>query len=309
MTAIWHGDGAEWRLLSPSDFPDEAALHRLVEDAPYTLPLAGNPRLVIVGREVLLGGNYADLIALEPSGRLAVIEIKLARNAEARRAVIAQVLTYAAYLRGIDTDSLERDVLGAHLHKRGYESLAHAAVSNDQEGSFDPGSFAEDLAASLAEGRFRLVLVLDDAPDELIRLVGYLNAVADKLLIDLVTVAAYTIGDSRVIVPQRVDPERGEPTPRVEMAPPARPAPSGRYVAGGEDFAASIEGAPVDQRPLLRRLTEWALNLESEGLVRLGRAMGRKVSSRSSPASLERTREWLPSITRRAECICSFGAA
>jgi hypothetical protein len=133
--------------------------------------------------------------------------------------------------------------------------------------------------------------------------------VADKLLIDLVTVAAYTIGDSRVIVPQRVDPERGEPTPRVEMAPPARPAPSGRYVAGGEDFAASIEGAPVDQRPLLRRLTEWALNLESEGLVRLGRAMGRKVSSRSSPASLERTREWLPSITRREECICSFGAA
>jgi hypothetical protein len=239
-------------IALPSDFPDEAALHRLVEDAPYTLPLAGNPRLVIVGREVLLGGNYADLIALEPSGRLAVIEIKLARNAEARRAVIAQVLTYAAYLRGIDTDSLERDVLGAHLHKRGYESLAHAAVSNDQEGSFDPGSFAEDLAASLAEGRFRLVLVLDDAPDELIRLVGYLNAVADKLLIDLVTVAAYTIGDSRVIVPQRVDPERGEPTPRVEMAPPARPAPSGRYVAGGEDFAASIEGAPVDQRPLLR---------------------------------------------------------
>src|SRR3954452_15187900 len=123
MTAIWQDDGSKWRLLSPSGFPDEAALHRLVEDAPHTLPLAGNPNLVMLGREVLLGGNYADLIALEPSGRLALIEIKLSRNAEARRAVVAQILTYAAYLRGLDINTLERDVLGPHLQKRNYESL------------------------------------------------------------------------------------------------------------------------------------------------------------------------------------------
>jgi hypothetical protein len=41
--------------------------------------------------------GFADLIAIEPNGRISVIEIKLARNAEARRAVIAQVLAYAAY--------------------------------------------------------------------------------------------------------------------------------------------------------------------------------------------------------------------
>lgn len=80
MTAIWQNDESGWRLLSPSGFPAEADLHELVEQAPQILPLSGNPDLFILGREVLLGGHYADLIAIEPSGRLAIIEIKLPKT-------------------------------------------------------------------------------------------------------------------------------------------------------------------------------------------------------------------------------------
>src|SRR5215212_4739002 len=119
MTAIWQNDGAGWRLLAPTGFPDEASLHVLVEETPQILPLAGGPRLVVVGKEVLLGNGYADLVAVEPSGRLAIVEVKLARNSEARRAVVAQVLTYAAHLRGLDPRVVERDVLGRHLRGRG----------------------------------------------------------------------------------------------------------------------------------------------------------------------------------------------
>ena len=213
---IWTNDGTGWQLLATTGFPGEAALHTLVEQAPQILPLAGSPRLIILGREVLLGNGYADLIAVEPTGRLAIIEVKLARNAEARRAIVAQVLTYAAYLNGLDPGILERDVLGRHLRDRGYADLVGAVAANDQMGSFDATSFSEGLAASLSEGRFRLVLVLDDAPEELVRLIGYLEVVtADRLLIDLVTVASYRIGDSEVIVPQRVEAERRlvEPQP------------------------------------------------------------------------------------------------
>ena len=267
MTAIWRNDGAGWRLLAPAGFPDEKALHGLVAEAPQILPLAGAPQLTVVGQEVLLGGNFADLLAIEPSGRLAVLEIKLRRNAEARRAVVAQVLTYAAYLRGMDPLVLERDVLGTHLQQRGHESLAAAVATDDQTGSFDPAAFADGLAVSLAEGHFRLVLVLDEAPEELVRLVGYLGAVADRLLIDLVTVAAYQIEGSQVIVPQRVDPERGPPEP-----PPVAPSPpvaKGWLAEGAEDFLAKIEEAPEDQRPLLRDLADWAIALERSGLAKL----------------------------------------
>jgi RecB family endonuclease NucS len=80
MTAIWQHRDDEWRLLAPSGFPDEATLHSQVEDAPQLLPLAGSPLLAVVGREVRLGTGYADLIAVEDSGRPVVIEIKLASN-------------------------------------------------------------------------------------------------------------------------------------------------------------------------------------------------------------------------------------
>jgi RecB family exonuclease len=114
------------------------------------LPLAGTPRLIVLGREVQLGNGYADLIAIEPTGRIAIIEIKLARNAEARRAVIAQVLAYAAYLWKLDQTTLEQEVLNKHLRDRGYKSLAHAVESNDQEGSTGEGWLADGAADFIA---------------------------------------------------------------------------------------------------------------------------------------------------------------
>ena len=50
----------------------------------------------------MLGNGYADLLAVEPPGRMVVIEVKLARNSEARRAIVAQVLTYAGFLNCLD---------------------------------------------------------------------------------------------------------------------------------------------------------------------------------------------------------------
>jgi hypothetical protein len=109
------------------------------------------------------------------------------------------------------------------------------------------------------------VIVLDAAPAELVRLVAYLEAVTDKLLIDLVTVSAYDVNASRILVPQRVEPERWRP----EAAPAAAAAPrdSGYGVAGAEDFLAVIADAPQDQQVFLRHLVDWAVGLGQRGLV------------------------------------------
>jgi hypothetical protein len=112
-----------WRgvkLLAPTGYAAEAELHTLVEQAPHILPLAGSPRLIVVGREVRIGTGFTDLLAVEPNGRLAIIEIKVASNPEARRAVDAQVLGYAAYLAGSDPQEVEQQLLGGRLQKRGY---------------------------------------------------------------------------------------------------------------------------------------------------------------------------------------------
>ncbi len=267
MTAIWQNDGTGWHLLVPTGFPNEVTLHDLVEQAPHLLPLAGAPRLIVLGREVQLGNGYADLIAIEPEGRMAIIEIKLARNAEARRAVIAQVLAYAAYLWGMDQRVLEQDILYQQLQKRGYENLARAVESNDQEGSFNAETFAAGVGESLKLGRFRLVFVLDEAPEELVRLVSYLETMSERLVIDLIAISAYTVNGSQILVPQRVEaePHRKE----TEATTQVRSEGEGRLVEGADDFVTSLEAAPVAARELLRKLCDWATALEKARLVKL----------------------------------------
>lgn len=271
MSAIWANGDQGWQLVSPVGFSAEAALHDLVEHAPNVLPLAGIRQLTILGREVLLGGNYADLIAVEPSGRLAVIEIKLSSNAEARRAVVAQILTYAAFLRGMEPTYLEGVILQPHLQKLNHQTIAGVLQGDDQLGDFDAGTFDAGLRESLSAGAFRLVLVLDKAPDELVRLTGYLDAVADKLQIDLITVSAYQIGETQVVVPQRVDPERKAETKEMKVPLPGNAA---RYVEGSEEFETSIIQAPEAERARLHELLDWARKLEQHGLAQLVTTVG-----------------------------------
>jgi len=271
MTAIWRNDGSGWRLLSSSGYPNEAALHTLVEQAPHILPLAGDPRIVVVGREVMLGNGFADLIAVEPSGRVVVIEVKLANNSEARRAVVAQVLTYAAFLRGLTPAAFEA-TLAKHLQARGYQDLAQALASVDQEGSFDFAEFTDGLTQSLAGGRFRLVIVLDSAPRELVRLVGYLEAVTSGLLIDLITVTAYDVDGSQILVPQRIE---DDPQEAASVTAKQASASSSNLVEGSHDFRQGIEQSPEADKPLLRQLCDWAEGLERDGLVKLSTYHGK----------------------------------
>jgi hypothetical protein len=266
MTSIWANDGAAWRLLAPVGFPDEATLHGLVEEAPQLLPLSGSPRLVVLGREVPLSSGYADLLAVEPTGRFVLIEVKLAGNPEARRAVVAQILGYAAVLRGTQLDQLEREILRSKLIARGVETIASLAAGQDPEGSFDEESFINGMTDSLQAGRFRLVLVLDDAPAELVRLVGYLESIAPELSIDLVTVSAYEVQGARVLVPQRVEPERLQSEAAVK---PSTPGKKRAYRIDVDEFEQDINRAPDKDRVQLRRLLEWTLGLERAGLVRV----------------------------------------
>ena len=208
MTGIWTNAGTGWELASSQVFPDEASLHRLISDNPQLLPLAGSPRLTVLGSEVRIGSGYADILAVEASGRPTVIEVKLASNPEARKAIVSQVIAYAAFLRGFDIESLEQGPLRKHLADAKYDSILEAAQAQDQEGAVDPDSFAPALQQYLDRGDFRLVLVLDDVSPELERTVAYLEAITvQALTIDLITLTVYDVNGVQVALPQRISPD------------------------------------------------------------------------------------------------------
>jgi hypothetical protein len=72
------------------------------------------------------------------------------------------------------------------------------------------------------------------------RLVGYLETIGDNLINGLIMVSVYEIGDSRLVVPQRIDLERV-----AESARQARPrtATSVSTTEGAHEFVASIATA------------------------------------------------------------------
>jgi hypothetical protein len=85
-----------------------------------------------------------------------LIEVKLRNNAESRRAVVAQVLAYAAGLYGASVDVFERDILARHLAGR---SLLDLVRETAQAEVVDAEDFRINLHAALQAGSFRLVLV------------------------------------------------------------------------------------------------------------------------------------------------------
>ena len=223
MTGIWTNTGEGWKLGSPQAFQDEAALHRLIEQNPQLLPLAGSPRLAVLGSQVQLGTGYVDILAVESSGRPAIVEVKLAGNPEARRAVVSQVMAYAAFLHGFNVESLEQGPLRSSLADAGYGTILEAVQAQDQEGAADDDSFETSLQEFLNQGSFRLVLVLDEVPAELERVVAYLDAITvQALTIDLVVLKVYEVNGAQVALPQRVSPDIGAAAP---LATPAKACP------------------------------------------------------------------------------------
>ena len=271
MSDIWRKDGEKWSLVGPSDFRNEQELHDRIVEAPEMLPLGGQPQIVTAYREVPLGGGSADVLAFADNGRPVVIEVKLSRNAEARRAVVAQALAYAAALHRTTVEQLEGDILSAHLQQDGHTSLADALGETE----IDAGEFYDNLARHLAEGSFRIVFVLDEAPAQLVRLTGYLEAIAESILVDLVTVSSYEVNGAQILLPQRVDPEHvPEPPPAQPSSTRwSRPPPTSRGAAQFRAVVDALEGGAQKER--LRQLVEWAEKHAADGLWRLFTSHGK----------------------------------
>lgn len=257
-------------MADSQPFPDEATLQRLVAENPQLLPIAGSPRIFTLGREIRLGTGYADVLAVEASGRPVIIEVKLARNAEARRAIVSQVLAYAAFLHGYDVEELERGPLNRSLSDASYESILGAVTALDQEGSIDTAEFVTALQEHLDTGRFRLVLVLDSVSSELERIIAYLDSVTlQTLTIDLITINMYDVSGVQIALPQRVSPDLSAALTSTST-PKGKAAASRGVLSDGPDaFVESVARASGEHRDAFDQLIGWANKLAQLPSVRL----------------------------------------
>lgn len=164
----------DWSAAEPVSRRAETELQELLAESPHLIPVAdirdGSSPLVVAAREIgLPGSGHTDAIAVSAEGDIAIIECKLAANAEIKRKVIGQIFEYAAFLWGMsyeDLDSKFRDRRGASLTELVEEAVA---------GEWDAESFRSGAEEALRSGSFLLVVVVDEVNSELRRIVRYVN--------------------------------------------------------------------------------------------------------------------------------------
>lgn len=173
------------QLVDAKKFESEATLQTYLEQFPSLLPVwevdENAAPLLTIGREVAVPSGAVDLLFTDAGGLLTVVETKLARNPEARREVIGQVIEYASFLSAWDADDVERqanDYLHSEAAPEDYRGLdLYEALSKVGGGVDVPAdAYREGFEDNLKRGRIRLVIAVDEIVEPLRSTVTFLNS-------------------------------------------------------------------------------------------------------------------------------------
>jgi hypothetical protein len=170
------------QLIAETALPMEKDLHDVLTAHPRLIPSEDLQlgALAVVGRESGLAAGYADLVLVDESGEVCVVEVKKAGNPDTRR-VVAQLLDYAAALWNKSLDEFERDVLQPYLASSGQAavSLGEHLAAAFHDGESEPDDTADErierLQKNLSTGRFALLVAAPEIPESVQRVLEYLN--------------------------------------------------------------------------------------------------------------------------------------
>ena len=200
------------KMTSASLHYDEAWLQKLIHNHPEVLPTnqiePGFGDLISVCREleVSFGGErsgFLDNFFITSAGRLVLVEAKLWRNPEARRAVIAQAMEYAAAVFKLTYSELERAVLKARK-AMGLPSETLFELARAQTASVDEAEFIDAVTVNLRQGRAIVAVVGDGIREDIMPLASLLQSHAgSRFTFALVELAIYDSPQSgvRIVVP------------------------------------------------------------------------------------------------------------
>jgi len=180
------------RAIKPKPFDNEEALQEIVKKFPEIIPLEeideNFDSLLIIGREFSLeGAGSIDLLAIDVSGLITVIEFKLEKNTDIRK-VVAQVIEYAANLWELSYDILDKKVQDyfksnrCEIKELKNKTLVQAVKwrfnkvrKEDEDTEFSTEDFIKNVSSNLQEGEFRLLIFCDNVDERTKRAVEYLN--------------------------------------------------------------------------------------------------------------------------------------
>lgn len=171
---IVSGDGSVVELQHHLAGLTEARLQDLVHRRPEILPIQeiepAFTRAVSACRELRTPHGPIDNLLITPEGNLVIVEVKLWRNPEARRKVVAQALDYASCLFEMDYDGLEKAVLDARSGDRDHPKSLYEIIAGFEDAPIE-ARFVDSVNFNLRRGRALILVVGDGIRTETERLV------------------------------------------------------------------------------------------------------------------------------------------
>ncbi len=204
--------------MTEERFDTEATLQKLIAEHPELL--AGEqidprdpPRWILVRREKGIAdtseAEYArwavDHLLIDQNAVPTLVEVKRGDNRELRRTVVGQMLEYAAHASRTWTADELRRVFEAAGEQQAEED---GAAPQDQlaellgEEEPDQDGFWADVETHLAAKRLRLLFVADEIPDELARVVEFLNEQMPNVEVLAVEIKQFRGDSGQILVPR-----------------------------------------------------------------------------------------------------------
>ena len=200
------------KLLDSVAFGYEEELKRYIIEHPSLIQLDSvtddHVEHITVGEEWYMGPGRVDIVLLGSDAVLTVVETKLKRNPEARRAVIAQVMEYGAYVSEWTVGELQEEMeafLGSDkcpTKLRGNNlDEAIAVLLGNAGGSENARDFLARVEQNLRAGQLRLVVAVDEVGEEAQKIVTFVNSFSTFDLF-LLKISEYKDGNTTILVPQ-----------------------------------------------------------------------------------------------------------
>ena len=211
-------DKGEMKAMSSRTFRDgflgktlEEGLQELIESYPGIIPgrqiSSGSddpPRFLLLCREMSVGGWSLDFLLVDQYGIPTLIEAKLVENPESRRAVIGQIIEYAA--------NAADNWLGGKLFEKASAYYLQKDVDLDElikqltnNEDLLTSEFFERIESNLLQGNMRLIIATDKLRPEVRKIIEYLNAETRNIEILGLEISCYGDDDeSFVLVPTLV---------------------------------------------------------------------------------------------------------
>jgi hypothetical protein len=248
---------------------EEEKFRGLIEAHPEVIPISEiNPTATVaipIGREVTIPSvGSVDLLFLDDTGRLVVIECKLIQNPEARREVIAQLLEYGSRVRRAWNDQKVSAIADAYGQKHGRTSLcaalneARARVVGERVdiAPLTPSSLSQKIRDGLrSEAKGPILVVAGNRLEQrALVLSDYLRQ--RRVPIACVEVQGFRINGTQFLIGA------------VRAASlVATLSPSQGAALSRDEWIEMVEDGPV--KCIRRDLLEWAEGLEKQGLCSL----------------------------------------